>query len=127
MRQSVLVSKLYLGVKEKVAKMRWGFFERPNSISLTRGLLQQIQDKCSSMNIELLVLCIPSPIDARKQIDLREKYGDYFAGLSYRFPSITSFSPDDYDGMEKSNHFTNSGHRKWYKFMKREIQEFLRD
>lgn len=128
LRQSILLSKLYLGAKEKLAQIKWGFNEisKDNDVALTNQILKNINETCKRNQTELLVLGIPSPQDAKHQVDLNEKYGEYFHGIESRFPNISLFSVEDYDGKELSNHFNNLGHQKWYRFLKTEIENALK-
>jgi hypothetical protein len=74
-----------------------------------------------------IVLGIPSPEDAITQLDMEEAYHTHFVGMDYFFPDLAQFSRDDYDGVETRNHFTNSGHGKFYQFAKQVLCKRLRD
>lgn len=126
LRHSIVFSKLYLGIKEKYAQIKWWINKSNNDLILTNNILKSINETCVRNQTKLIVLGIPSPVDANEQIDLSEKYGKYFHGIESRFPEITNFSSNEYDGLETFNHFNNSGHLKWYRFLKTEIEHELK-
>ncbi len=124
-RTSVIFSKLYLGAREKYYMFSWAKdnYRKGQDVKLTNDVLLQMQETCDLDQTKLLVAAIPGPSDVNKQTDLKKKYQKYFSGTNSAFPEISNFNVNDYDGMATSNHFVNSGHRKYYRFLKNEIEK----
>ncbi|WP_367389507.1 hypothetical protein [Lewinella sp. LCG006] len=128
-RPTISLSRIYLGMRKKIGHIK----ERKNksdakpNITLTNTLLRAMKETTESNGAAFIVLGIPSPEDVIRQLDMEEAYGTHFAGTAYFFPDLAPFSRDDYDGVETRNHFTNSGHRKFYQFAKQVLRERLRD
>ena len=125
--KSAICSRIYLGLE--LERKQSEYFDDTtrwvNDTLITNGKLISIQAVCEQNNAELLVVLIPSPMDAHDQVDLGTYYNAYFEGVEVAAPSIQSFSRSDYDGLETSNHFINSGHNKFAKWLKPVIDSKL--
>jgi hypothetical protein len=129
-RNSIIGSKIYLGIKEYSQKRKWhsnNTVPLQNDVEIPHCLLLEIKAACDANNTKLLIATIPSPIDVDNQIDLKEKYGKYFENLPVVYPDISLFKTSDYDGMETDNHFNNIGHQKYYTFIQEQINKRLGD
>ena len=128
-RHSVILSKLYLGVREKYHMFNWAKdnYKKGQDVIFTNQVLLQIKETCQLHQTDLLMVSIPGPSDVEKQKNLETLYAKYFVGTEYAFPDVASFRIEDYDGMATSNHFNNSGHRKYHQFLKREIDDRLKN
>jgi len=112
-RKSVILSRIYLGAREKWYQNKWFLNANHNQKEITRKLISEIQLSCSEGKTKLIFVCIPSPSDVIKSCNLKEFYGDYFEGSKCYFPDINIFDSNDYDGKDNSNHFNDSGHKKF--------------
>lgn len=129
-RNSILFSKIYLGIKEYNQKRKWSIKHLSpvqHDVEITHRLLLELEAACNDNNTELLITTIPSPIDVDDQENLKEKYGKYFKDLPAVFPDISLFETTDFDGMETGNHFNNTGHKKYYSFIREQINKRLDD
>lgn len=131
-RKSIIASKLYIPYMQKeLEEKKFDFYKKYNKLSddvaNTVAPLKEIKKVCEENNTALLILGIPSPLDAIKQESLSEQYAKYFekAKVTYAFPDISEYSIDDYDGPETRNHFLNSGHFKFYQFTESALNEYL--
>lgn len=125
--KSVILSRLYLAARNGyyIAKCM------PENYSFTKHnancikVLQDISDICLSRKVEVHFSMIPSPKQAVNGSDLSKKYEDLIEGLNYSFPIGLNLSEDDFDGMETSNHYNNSGHRKHSKYLSTVLDSIL--
>lgn len=128
-RHSVVLSKIYLGIRYQSKVIPWALSapQGYDGVETTNRLLKEIDQICTLHNTRLLVVGIPAPNDVKNQDDLSEEYGVYFNGIHHRFPDISNYSLQDYDGEATSNHFLNSGHLKFYHFIHPEIKRELNE
>lgn len=128
-RNSAVFSKIYLESNILFKKLWWGLSnpKKNDRVQLTNQILLEIDSICKKNNTELLVIPIPSPKDVNKQVNLKESYEALFEGMDYAFPHIEKFNLSDFDGPKAQNHFLNSGHLKFYRFSKEQIQKRLVD
>ncbi len=123
LRNSVVLSRLYIGVREKWYMAKWFLQNKNNIEGLTGRLISEIQTICNVNNTKLIFVCIPSPNDISKAKPLNEVYGKYFLGNNCYFPDVTSFNENDYDGKESSSHFNDAGHLKFSTFLEAVVSE----
>jgi hypothetical protein len=121
---SVILSKAFLGFPLFVKRLRWNTI-KPSPLSNMPYELLLLDSFCQNQNISLLATLIPTPADVKGNIDLKEKYHSYFKGCEIIFPTSVHFETTDYDGMEIKNHFIESGHAKYAKFLEAEIEKAL--
>ena len=125
-RNSIILSKIYLGVREKYYQLKWELnygFKNQNIITTNR-LVNSIVESGERAGSKVIVMAIPSPVDIN-EVDLKSHY-EAFLGNRSIFPDIESFSEEHYDGKEIKNHFNNAGHRMYYRFAKKNIERELK-
>lgn len=127
LRNSIFFSKIYMSLFPKQNPHYIQPLTESSDLVNTVLALKEIDRVCRWNNIPVLFLGIPSPINARRQIPLSNVYGNYFetANVEHAFPNISNYSLSDYDGEETRNHFNESGHSKFYKFLDRKVNEKL--
>lgn len=126
-RRSVLMSKMYLGVREKAHMASWAIksYELGQDVHITNALLTDIAEFCHDNQTQLLISCIPAPKDVKRKVVMEEKYAPYFEGVEHVCASTNLFSVTDFDGMASSNHFNDSGHAKYANFLQSHINDEL--
>ena len=126
MGNSILFSKLYLGIeyKMKTFRNRKNLYEPPPKPLFTYRHLKFIEDYCIQNGLKLLIIGIPSPVDIRKKTDLRSAYDYCFNEIPWTYPTIMEKS--DYDGKTIANHFNNKGHKKFAGYLNQLILETLK-
>lgn len=120
---SVICSKLYLYIEHRNARKLWeskGIVYNWDGFDIAHKRLSVIKKIADSLQIKALFVGIPSPEEASNNENLKEKYKTLFKELEWHVP--TNLTKDDYDGMNISNHFNNTGHKKYATFLKQLIE-----
>jgi hypothetical protein len=117
MGNSILFSKLYLGIEYKMKTFwnRKNLYEPPKEPTFTYKHLKFIETYCKQNGTQLLIVGIPSPVDVRKKTDLRTTYHYCFNEIPWTYPTI--MDKNDYDGKTIANHFNNKGHKKFAAYL----------
>lgn len=115
---SVILSKIYLFIEHKIAKMSWER-KHPNmrvdgAAITNRGLKEMIRI-FNFEKVPYIFVAIPAPGEAEEGLKLKEKYKDVFKDIVWSVPSDLTI--EDYDGSSSANHFNNEGHKKFEKFL----------
>jgi len=114
-RKSAVLSQLYfhLSIAPKINQ------NDPvlNRLPYTNMELKRMNEFAKQNGTDMLFLLIPSVNDVMDQVNLWEKYGFAFEGLSWSYPDIKKFWVGDYDGLTIDAHFNNVGHLKYYFFL----------
>jgi hypothetical protein len=125
MGNSVLFSKLYLGIEYnwKRFKMRKSLYSPPPKPQFSYKHLKFIKDYCDMNNIPYLLVVIPTAGDVIKKVDLKAKYSYVFNELEWSF--LADLEKNDYDGVGDGNHFNNRGHKKYADFLNKLVLQKL--
>jgi len=130
-RQSIIFSRIYLYVGLRSAEIE--FREKQPNRNATSAVskppftyqhLKEIQQFCTELATPVLFTAIPSPENINNGEDIKRKYHHLFEDLTWE--SVSGIVPEDYDGKKRSNHFIDSGHRKYATFLKQRIEEVLK-
>ncbi len=126
-RNSVLASKMYLGVREKLHMASWAIkhYSFGQEMEITNAFMTRISDFSQVNQVPILISCIPAPKDVKRKVDMEEKYAEYFNGVDHVCAPTSLFSVEDFDGMSSSNHFNDSGHFKYANFLDSLIRKEL--
>ena len=114
--KSSYLSSLYFKISLK--KMEESYNPKVTQSEYCNKEVERINEICKSKDVDYFIVGIPSPIDIIEQPNLDEKYGFVFKDIVWYHPDISTFTINDYDGKELNNHFNNSGHKKFYYFLK---------
>jgi hypothetical protein len=122
-KYSVIFSKIYLYMEHRKARKLWerkGIVYNWDGFDIAHKRLSKIKAIADSLNIQAYFVGIPSPEEATNNENLMVKYKSLFQKLEWRVPK--NLGKEDYDGMNVSNHFNNSGHIKYAKFLQEYIE-----
>jgi hypothetical protein len=117
-RYSVILSKLYLYLEQRSSRKEWeskGIVYNWDGEDIANKKLRIIDSVAKATNAMPIFVGIPSPQEAASNEDVRIKYKNVFTGIPYSCPK--NLTKEDYDGMSMSNHFNNSGHKKYAAFL----------
>lgn len=114
-RNSVIVSRLYLGFKNGLTALKWYLSnDIKNRAKLdTRRVLLRIKEHCEINDVQLHISLIPSASEPRDETQVQGIMKEVFSGFSVSYPFQEQFSKIDFDGSNTDNHFNNAGHRKY--------------
>lgn len=120
---SVICSKLYLYIEHRNARKLWeskGITYNWDGFDIAHKRLSVIKKIADSLEIKTVFVGIPSPEEASNNENLKEKYKTLFKEIEWDVP--TNLTKEDYDGMNISNHFNNTGHKKYATFLEQVIE-----
>ena len=120
---SVIFSKIYLYFEHIKARKIFeskGIVYNWDGFDIAHKRLSSIKKNADSAKIECVFVGIPSPSEVANNENLKEKYKTLFREINWYVP--INLTEDDYDGMDISNHFNNSGHQKYAEFLKAVIE-----
>lgn len=128
-RHSVILSRVYLSVKFRLElrnQQKLGNnFTREDKPPYTYNHLKEISDFCAQGDTPLLMVAIPTPMEAEENEDIKKKYNHFFNALTWH-ATTKNFSLDDYDGSGVGNHFNAQGHLKFKKFIQPYVENKLK-
>ena len=130
-RKSIIFSRIYLYIRLRRASSKhqekypvnrdpYAQYKPP----FTYQHLKEIERFCLENNTPVLFTAIPSPEHIINGEDLKRKFHHLFEDL--RWDCVSGIVPEDYDGKKHSNHFIDSGHRKYATFLKQKMEEVLK-
>ncbi len=124
-RKSAILSLIYFVYQKK--EMIKSYNPKITKTNHAYEEVAKIDSICNARGYNCLIVGIPSPNDVIKKVDLEQKYGFVFNEISWSYPDIENFNASDYDGKTTNNHFINSGHRKFYSFLKKKVDLHLKN